>query len=73
MPPRLYRAAETCRYAHSTDAGSLELTGPALWLLAPEELREFVAFLGLVTRQAERIASQKEASGEQVPLVADAE
>lgn len=65
------RAALVCRYSHSTDAGSIKLTGPALSLLSPGELREVAAFLGLIVRQAERFAARKEAEGVSVPLVAD--
>lgn len=68
MPQEL-RAATTCRYAYSTDAGSLELTGPSLWILSGEELREIVYFLGGIIKQAERIATRKEAERESVPLV----
>lgn len=48
------------RYSHATEAGQLEITGPALSAMSAAELREWIAFLHLIVRQAERIAGQKE-------------
>lgn len=52
--------AHPVRYSQPTDAGQMEISGPPLTALSADELRDWVAFLHLIIRQAERLAKNKD-------------